>query len=217
MIWEQPEVVEIYSGIPHLSKAEWDVVNIFKTYDVKRILDLGCGAGRTTKILRQNFDMVIGTDISRPMIEKAQKLHPDINFNIASATNLPYADEWFDAVFFSFNGLDYLYPETEREKALREIKRVLKPGGLFAYSSHNSWALPIRKDRLINLFRNLPRISSRYYLDYRPFGAVLTYHGSPIQTDVRKYFTFIKTLAGKYPQGILSWLKDPYLYHIFQK
>ena len=102
-----------------------------------QVLDLGCGAGRTSDPLVQRGYSVVAGDISPEMIAHARQRYPHIDFRVLDAVALDLPPDTFDVVFFSFNGLDYVYPFPHRLRALREILRVLKPGGLFVYSSHN--------------------------------------------------------------------------------
>ena len=113
------------------------------------ILDMGCGTGRTTAILRDRGFDVTGMDYSTAMIEKAKSQRSDIHYDVMDACAMSYADESFDAAFFSFNGLGFIYPESKRMQALSEINRVLRPGGIFAYSSHR-FMLPNTVGRLKN-------------------------------------------------------------------
>ena len=55
------------------------------------------------------------------------------------------ADNSYDFVLFSYNGIDHL-ELPERERALSEMKRVLRPGGIMAFSSHNANFLPVVVD-----------------------------------------------------------------------
>ena len=94
---------------------------------------------------------------------------------------LKYKDERFDIVFFSFNGLDYVYPEGRRVVALKEIERVLKKGGYFIYSSHNPLSL-LFKFRPGLLLRSLKE--RKLFSKYKPeknatFGTVYTYFATP--------------------------------------
>ncbi len=100
------------------------------------ILDMGCGTGRTTAVLKDRGFNVVGMDYSAAMIAEARKQRSDIHFDVMDASQMTYADASFENVFFSYNGLGFVYPEAARLKALSEIDRVLKPGGIFAYSSH---------------------------------------------------------------------------------
>lgn len=106
------------------------------------VLDLGCGTGRTTGVLdRMGFDVVgvdvVGVDVSEQMIRRVRTLHPDLEFETGDARDLQFADESFDYVLFSFNGLGHVQPEGDRYVALPEIWRALQPGGTFVFSSHN--------------------------------------------------------------------------------
>ena len=114
-----------------------------------RLLDLGCGAGRTSAALAaEGFD-VVGLDTSRPMLSLAADADPDVAYLVGDASALPFPDGSFPQVLFSYNGIDELRPESARVAALREAYRVLEPGGRFAFSSHNlfRWLLPVPPTR----------------------------------------------------------------------
>ncbi len=89
-------------------------------------LDIGCGTGLSTRELKENGFSVTGVDKDKSMIEVAQKHNSDITYIVAPAEALPFESESFNIVtaFTSFHWFTH-------EKAVNEIKRVLKPGGIF--------------------------------------------------------------------------------------
>ncbi len=93
------------------------------------VLDLCCGAGQTTKILVQFSDRVTGLDISPVALAKAAKNVPQATYVEGEAQNMPWADNRFDLVHTSV-ALHEMNPQ-ELEQILREVYRVLKPGGVF--------------------------------------------------------------------------------------
>lgn len=99
----------------------------------KRVLDLGCGSGINTQTLRKSGADVSGIDFSREMIETARKEFPDIDFRVGSALELPYRDNEFDIVV-AFLVMEHI---KELSKAFAEVFRVLKPGGVFVFSTGN--------------------------------------------------------------------------------
>ncbi len=101
------------------------------------VLDLGCGAGRTSAGLRDRGHRVVAVDMSAALLSIARSRHPAIDFRLGDARQLEMADASFDAAIFSYNGIDMLYPETSRLACMRETFRVLRPGGVFILSSHN--------------------------------------------------------------------------------
>lgn len=117
---------------------------IFQKYikEESKILDLGCGAGRTTINLYKNgFTNIIGLDIADKLIEFAnhysKKNNLDIKFVVGDATNLEYSDNSFDIVLFSFNGMQCIPGEQNRKNVLKEVYRVLKPGGYYIFTAHD--------------------------------------------------------------------------------
>ena len=98
----------------------------------KKILDMPAGTGRLSTVLTRNGATVVGTDISRNMLieadVKAKKQHtPRAHFVQGSGVQLPFADETFDAVA-SFKFF-HLVPNERKPDFIRELTRVLKPGG----------------------------------------------------------------------------------------
>lgn len=101
------------------------------------VLDIGIGGGRTTGYLAPRCRQYTGIDYSQPFVELCQKKYPHCDLRLMDATNLSaFETNSFDLVVFSLNGLDYVGLK-EREQILSGICRVLKPGGIFFFSTHN--------------------------------------------------------------------------------
>jgi ubiquinone/menaquinone biosynthesis C-methylase UbiE len=98
-----------------------------------RILDIGCGTGAlVTMIKRLHPDVdVVGLDPDPKALtrarRKAERIAVPIQFDQGFSDELPYPDVSFDRVFSSFM-LHHLQAG-EKERTLREVRRVLKPGG----------------------------------------------------------------------------------------
>jgi demethylmenaquinone methyltransferase/2-methoxy-6-polyprenyl-1,4-benzoquinol methylase len=91
-------------------------------------LDVACGSGKLTAVLAGiagEGGRVVGLDFSPQMLEIARRDHPGIDFLEGDALRLPFEDAGFDASTIAF-GLRNL---SDPVRGLREMKRVVKPGG----------------------------------------------------------------------------------------
>jgi SAM-dependent methyltransferase len=108
------------------------------------VLDLGCGTGEGTSRIYAEGMTVIATDLSPEMVRTAVRRFPVLRGCVADATGLPFESERFDIVQ-SLGVLEYIGPY---ERAVRELRRILKPGGTLVIS------IPNRP----SLFRHLHRL-----------------------------------------------------------
>jgi SAM-dependent methyltransferase len=102
--------------------------------DLGPICDMGCGPGQIARYLHRRGVNTLGVDLSPRMVEEAQKLNPEIPFHQGDMLALPDADH-------SWAGIAAFYciihiPREQIVDALREMKRVLKPGGVLLITFH---------------------------------------------------------------------------------
>jgi len=93
-----------------------------------RVLDACCGTGDLALAAQAEGGRVTGLDFSKPMLERARRKSAAIDWVHGDLLDLPFADGSFDAatVGFGVRNVDDL------DRALRELRRVLRPGGRLA-------------------------------------------------------------------------------------
>lgn len=110
----------------------------------RTVLEIGCGVGLDTWTMAQRGMRVSAVDLTQVAIETAAQRFAraglEADFRVADACNLPYADDTFDYVY-SFGVLHHV---ADTDKSIREVLRVLKPGGearIMLYHRHslNEW------------------------------------------------------------------------------
>lgn len=158
-IYNAPEVTSYYAGLSYLTPCER---LLFETSipPNSELLDLGVGGGRTTAFLSSRASRYVGVDNSPGMIESCREKFPNLEFSVGDAAELStFGDDSFDAVVFAFNGIDFVQPDANRRRCLNHIRRILRPGGVLIFSSHNPRAIVVRpswnRERVTRLARSL--------------------------------------------------------------
>lgn len=100
------------------------------------VLDLCCGTGDLTLALFKNAHSsmhITGYDLNPEMLElarkKAMQNQADVDFILGNAGSMPFSDNEFDAITIGFGFRNLTWHNSDREKYIREISRVLKPNG----------------------------------------------------------------------------------------
>src|SRR5579864_5684849 len=141
-----PEVASHYAALHYLTACERLLFQIYIKPGMN-VLDLGVGGGRTTAYLAKVASRYVGVDYSEAMISACKNKFPCLDFLLGDASNLSaFEDASFDAIVFSFNGLDSVVPDEKRSRCLRECWRVLRPAGVLIFSSHNPRSVLVRAD-----------------------------------------------------------------------
>ena len=124
----------------------------------QRVLDLAAGTGTSAEPYADAGVDVVACDFSLGMLRVGKRRRPDIDFIAGDATNLPFADNSFDAVTISFG----LRNVNDPHRALQEMLRVTKPGGRLVVAEFSSPVNPLwRTAYLEYLMRALPGIARR--------------------------------------------------------
>ncbi|MBU3934395.1 class I SAM-dependent methyltransferase [Patescibacteria group bacterium] len=103
-----------------------------------KVLDLGCGNGRLFPSLKEKKIDYIGVDNSEHLISEAKSKFPEAKFEVQDLLNLSFPKNNFDKIY-CIAVLHHIPSKELRLKALQEIKRILKPGGILILTVWNLW------------------------------------------------------------------------------
>ncbi|MDR9855793.1 8-oxo-dGTP diphosphatase MutT [Paenibacillus sp. VCA1] len=104
-----------------------NVLNAFQSNDVHSVLEIGAGPGRDSLFFKKHGFDVTAVDLSEEMVRLCRQ--KGLSARVMDFYHLEFADRSFDAVY-AMNCLLHV-PKAQLPGVLTEIKRVLKPGGLF--------------------------------------------------------------------------------------
>ncbi|HBL12756.1 MAG TPA: SAM-dependent methyltransferase [Cyanobacteria bacterium UBA11162] len=128
----------LYDGISRLSALavggekrfhHLPLQNLTITHET-RVLDLCCGSGQATRFLVEYSQNVTGLDVSLVSLQRAKRNVPQAQYVEGFAEDMPLPDNQFDLVHTSV--AMHEMPPAILQQILKEVYRVLKPGGVFA-------------------------------------------------------------------------------------
>ncbi len=159
-----------------------EFIKKFLKNKIGKILDHGCGSGRN---FTKTNGQIIAVDFSQKMLDQAKEKAEKLNIKLikANAIKLPFKDNFFDAAI-SIATFHCIKEKSKREKAIRELYRVLKPKSQALISVWDKEARRFRnksKNIKVPWTINNEKIYRDYYLyDYEEFKNILEKTGFKI-------------------------------------
>lgn len=111
----------------------------------KRVLDAMCGSGQLSEFLIKESCRLHALDLSEQQISLYKQRFPSVPTLVRSILDTGFPDNWFDVVLV-FGGLHHVHPHVA--SAVREIRRILKPGGYFLLGEPHACSLVDRARQL---------------------------------------------------------------------
>ena len=120
----------LFSLFSRSPKSNLAIVDLAEFERAHVVLDIGCGPGVAVRAAADHVERAVGVDRAPAMVEIATSRSADVpnaEFKLGSAEALPFDDATFDRVWT----IRAFHHWEDRDAGLREVKRVLKPGGRF--------------------------------------------------------------------------------------
>jgi SAM-dependent methyltransferase len=111
------------------------IVNTLKLPKQSKILDLGCGEGRYTAVLKDRGYQVLGLDLSWTLIKYGKKNDPQLNLVVGDMRHIPGR---FNLILSLFTSFGYFEKDEENEHVIQSVYQSLEPEGIYWLDFLNS-------------------------------------------------------------------------------
>lgn len=136
-LYQRSDIVKSYATATLHPPEATILVRYREDFLNRRVLDLGCGAGRLTTYLRPLTDRYTGVDFSPQMVAHCRRQFPELVFRQADMRDLTQFEcSSFDTVVAIYNMFDPVSHE-DRLRVLGQVRRILTANGLLVFSAHN--------------------------------------------------------------------------------
>lgn len=172
------------------------------------VLDVGCASGRQLKLISSKIRKGVGVDISQNFINKANENvveHGNLGFRKAVVEKLPWSNAYFDKIICA----EVLEHVTDSEVALKELLRVLKPGGILIVTVPNLnadgtlWGRVMRALRL-RCFKPIKEFSEKAVVEHGD-AHVREFTAKGIVTWLNKRGLVVEDIK------TISWIDGPFM------
>lgn len=152
------------------------------------ILDVGCGYGRTlNELYHAGYGSLYGIDFSEKMIERGKNLNPNLDLRVQTTNGIDFPDNYFDGVIL-FAVLTCIVDNEEQLALMKEIRRVLKPGGIIYINDF----LLNNDERNILRYKKFDEKYNQYGVFELPEGAIVRHHDINWVRECIRPFEIIK-------------------------
>lgn len=144
--WNNQKIIKWYISRKHIQNGEKKILELVDFLNIKTMLDIGVGGGRTSMYFLNLVESYLGIDIVPDFIDTLQKKYSQKQFKCMNVLDITNLEKTYDFILFSHNGIDNLLTLEEYTKALDNMYKICNKNGYVCFSSHNIWKINQNND-----------------------------------------------------------------------